>query len=131
MSIDNTSLLDANNHEKQQKILLEFLHDMYLMTDTQQTAHLSVVQNKLTKGWETSRQVNESRSLTLWEKVSEEFRRHSHAALRTDSDVVDLIRWAFSVRKLVRKIEESMDEQEEHYGVELWIGEWEGYDDDY
>lgn len=127
MSINNTSLLDANNFEKQQRILLEFLHDMYLMTDTQQTAHLSIVSNKLHKSWETS---DQTKSLNLWNKVNDVVHQHTGKNLDGHDDLIALIKWAFHVRKFMEKAMENVED--EYDDICMWKEDpWEDFNDDY
>jgi hypothetical protein len=127
MSIINTSLLDANNYEKHQKILLEFLHDMYLMTDTQQTAHLSIVSNKLHKSWEAT---DQTKSKNLWNKVNELVHQHTGKNLSGHDDLISLIKWAFRVRKLMENAMENVEDEYDDIG--MWTEDsWEDYQDDY
>jgi len=128
MSISNTSLLDANNYEKHQKLLLEFVHDMYLMTDTKQTAHLSVVSNKLHKSWE---QTDHTKSLNLWTQVNSVVRAMTGKNLDSHEDLVELVQWAFHVRKLLAVATDGMEDKFDNIGMWSEKEDEERWNDDY
>lgn len=129
MSIINTSLLDATNYEKHQKILLEFLHEMYLMTNTKQTSHISVVHSKLRVSWDKG---DVEKSKLLWERVNEVFKDNNDGkSMDSDTDLVQLIKWAFFMRKFMAEVANHTDVKFSDFDINFWTNEWEDQDDDY
>ncbi len=119
MSINNTSLLDMNTYEKHEKLVLEFLHDMYLMTGTNQTSHLSIVHQKIQKVWDKYKEQDPARSNNLYAQVAEVYRENTGKSLGREQSVINLVRWAFAVRKWMTKATEFIDDKSDHCGVDV------------
>lgn len=127
MSITNTSLLDHSNYEKHQRILLEFVSDMYKLTDTEETAHIRVVQGKIIDAWDSSLVANRKRSATLWEKLELALAGTGVKMPESESQFIDMIVWAVATHKLMDRVTRTFKDQKVHYGVNLYIGEFEEY----
>lgn len=125
MSVDNTSLLDITTYEAHQKLLLDFMHDMYLMTGTKQTAHLSIVQSKIQKTWDEQ---DERRSRLLWDAINDKFYELTGSGLKNTESAVRLVESALRIRALLVEVAEKVGDPIDFAKLNY---EWEEHDDDY
>ncbi len=109
MSIRDTSALDLINYGQHFGKLLEFIDEIYIMTNSKQTDQLNTVLGRLQKQVEASKSVNKSSA--LWYRVQDVHKKFTGTEpINTENDVISALTWAYRMRKTIERSLEEFDE---------------------